>query len=217
MGKSLIGLFIILIKHRCLSSFRKEEKGMLVFKILLVMILFFACCYSLKIITYSVHGFLLPLIVIISDYTLKFFFKNTYIKVIPYWTLPFKRNNFLNCILLLEIINVWIFCDIVILFYLMSILFEGDSTTVTPLFFLNYYFLIIVNTYCIFFINNFVSKNVSFLLYLAFLLLIVLVYSLILIDELFFFLLILFGVGILLIDRRFLKKAIYTQFEESNV
>lgn len=218
MKDSLISILKILIKHKFLFVYRKESKRMWILVPLFTTIAVLCFYYTLEAIIPEEHILLIPLIILIADYTLKFFFHNNNINIIPYWIFPFKKESILRSILLLEIINLWTLCDIVILVHLLSTILAAKNglDNISLLFFLNYGLIFILNSYYILFIKMSFSPYISYLLYTFLLLPIILIYLLILVNGIFIFLIMILIAAVCFIDKLLIKDRIHEQFNKIN-
>lgn len=218
MKDSFISILKILTKHKFLFIYRKESKRMWILIPLFTIIAVLCFCYTLEAIIPEEHILLTPLIILTVDYTLKFFFYNNNIKIIPYWIFPFKKESILRSILLLEIINLWTLCDIIILVHLLSTILatENGLDTISLLFFLNYGLIFIFNSYYILFIKTSFSPYISYLLYTFLLLPIILIYLLILVNGIFIFLIMALTTVAFFIDKLLIKNRIHEQFNKMN-
>lgn len=107
MVKDFINLFKILIKHKYLFMFRKKSGSALIFTPVFTIVVILSFCNILKIVVPVEYAVSIPMIILISNYTLKYFFGSNSANVISYWTYPFRKGFVLSSFLLLEIIDLW--------------------------------------------------------------------------------------------------------------
>lgn len=217
-ARDFISLFKILIRHKYLFLFRKNSGSILILTPVLTIVVILSFCNILKTVVPVEYALSIPMIILISNYTLKYFFGNNSANVIRYWTYPFRKGFVLSSFLLLEIIDSWTLYNIIIIFCLMSMdLFAGSGLSITPSFFyLNYFLLIVFSNYCITFIKLFANIYMSFLLYLLCLFPIAALYSLILLNGWSVVLMVLLVIGIFYTNKLLVKQSIYKQFNKLN-
>jgi hypothetical protein len=128
----------------------------------ILLIFFYQIIHSLLLKEYILF---FPLIVLLLDFALKFFLKETYINLLPYLVLPFEKKALIKSVLLLEITNIWNwYCCVGIVFLLSKNYFAGTDLNCI-LFSINLYLLFLLNSYYVSAIKNTLNKIVSLLLF----------------------------------------------------
>ncbi len=198
--------------------FRKQSGSALILTPVFTIVVILSFCNILKTVVPVEYAGAIPMIILIFNYTLKYFFGNNSANVIPYWTYPFRKGFVLSSFLLLEIVDLWTLYNIIVILYLWSMnLFAGSGLSIASSFFyLNYFLLIVFSNYCITFIKLFANIYMSFLLYLLCLFPISALYFLILLNGWFVILMVLLVVGIFYINKLSVKQSIYKQFNKLN-
>ena len=163
----------LLFKHRLYHSTRNDSKNdNLIYSIflLIVLILFYEILNSA--LPSELKG-LFPLILLATDFSLKFFLKpDIYYNLLPYLSLPIKKKFLVNSILRLEAISGWNLYCCASIFVLFHTNFFSAINLDSFLSSINIYLLFVFNNYCVIYIKYALNKLFAFLLFPIFLCLI---------------------------------------------
>jgi hypothetical protein len=103
-------------------------------------------------------------VVLILDFSFKFFFKNLQINILPYWVLPYKKKTLVKAVLLTETFNIWNWYWIISILFLFFKRFFSTSGLNWVVFSICLFLLFFLNSYYIMAIKNGMNRILSFLL-----------------------------------------------------
>lgn len=206
------------MSHKYYSMSRKSRSSFIFISLTIGVIL---SIYFWGILTLSIspeYSPLTPLVILLVDYTLKFIFGHSHVKVIPYWTLPFSKKSILHSLLFLEIISPWTLCSVLTLIYFLTrqLFIENNLNTQSTLFLFSCVILIILNSYYTLFIRT-LQSNFSYLLHLLFLVMSIFLYLLLLLSDYFVILITLVLIFFAVINYKLIKETIYKHFDLLNL